>query len=398
MSHSLNKSENKPVRQMLLITGIILVAFNLRPAITSIGPLLGTIRDDIGLANWSAGLITSLPLLAFAVMSPMAPKFANRLGNERTLLIGLTVLLIGISVRSIAITPTLFIGTTLVGLGIAICNVLLPGVIKDKFPDKIGMLTSIYSTSMGMLAATASGLSIPLANGLGLGWQKSLFSWAGLVAVGILVWIVLIRTIDSPRHTPIVNNSVAKLWSSMLAWQVTLFMGLQSFMFYVTISWLPEILNDFGLAIATSGWLLSYMQFVSLPATFLSPILAGKFSNQQGIVVVIGSLSIVGFGGLFFADTLVAMILFITLIGIAQGASISLSLAFLGMRASNAKQAAELSGMAQSIGYLLAAIGPMFIGLLYDLTNNWTLPLTTLLIVAGMMIFFGLGAGRNKVV
>ncbi|MDC3413225.1 CynX/NimT family MFS transporter [Terrihalobacillus insolitus] len=383
---------------MLLITGIILVAFNLRPAITSIGPLLGTIRDDIGLANWSAGLITSLPLLAFAVMSPMAPKFANRLGNERTLLIGLTVLLIGISVRSIAITPTLFIGTTLVGLGIAICNVLLPGVIKDKFPDKIGMLTSIYSTSMGMLAATASGLSIPLANGLGLGWQKSLFSWAGLVAVGILVWIVLIRTIGSPRHTPIVNNSVAKLWSSMLAWQVTLFMGLQSFMFYVTISWLPEILNDFGLAIATSGWLLSYMQFVSLPATFLSPILAGKFSNQQGIVVVIGSLSIVGFGGLFFADTLVAMILFITLIGIAQGASISLSLAFLGMRASNAKQAAELSGMAQSIGYLLAAIGPMFIGLLYDLTNNWTLPLTTLLIVAGMMIFFGLGAGRNKVV
>jgi CP family cyanate transporter-like MFS transporter len=157
-------------------------------------------------------------------------------------------------------------------------------------------------------------------------------------------------------------------------------------------------LNDFGLAIGTSGWLLSYMQFVSLPATFLTPILAGKFSNQQGIILVIGLLSFSGFGGLLVANELLGMVICITLIGIAQGASISLSLAFLGMRASSARQAAELSGMAQSVGYLLASIGPMFIGFLYDMTHNWTIPLITLLIVTGLMIIFGLGAGRNKVV
>ncbi|WP_077624096.1 CynX/NimT family MFS transporter [Sediminibacillus massiliensis] len=382
----------------LLIIGIIFVAFNLRPAITSVGPLIGTIRDAIGLSNWSAGLITSLPLLAFAFISPIAPAISRKVGNERALLFGLVFLLIGISVRSIAFTFTLYMGTTMIGMGIAICNVLLPGLIKEKFPDKVGLMTSVYSTCMSTFAALASGLSVPLANNLDLGWQLSLFSWAGLVGIGILIWLYLLPSSRTQPETVqhFFKPSSNDLIKSPLAWQVTLFMGTQSFLFYVTISWLPEILHDFGLAIGTAGWLLSYMQFISLPATFLAPIIAGRFKNQQGIILAIGCFALTGYGGLLLGNSLPFLVFSITLIGFALGASISLALAFLSMRSANHRQAAELSGMAQSFGYLLAATGPIVIGYLYDATQNWSAPLFTILIVSLVMAGFGLGAGRDQ--
>src|SRR5699024_8888305 len=161
-----------------MVIGIIIAAFNLRPGMTSVGPLIGIIRDDVGLANWSAGLLTSLPLIAFAVMSPIVPSLGNRYTNERIMVVGLAVLIVGIGIRSISLMLFLFAGTILVGVGIAICNVLLPGVVKEKFPQKVGLMTSVYSTSMGIFAAIASGLSVPFANGLGWGWQLSLIIWS----------------------------------------------------------------------------------------------------------------------------------------------------------------------------------------------------------------------------
>ncbi|MBM7571161.1 CynX/NimT family MFS transporter [Aquibacillus albus] len=396
--NKINGRNNQKFTKIILIVSIILVAFNLRPAITSVGPLIGIIKDDLHLANWNAGLITSLPLLAFATMSPIAPKIANRFGNERTLLLGLMILFLGIVTRSIALTITLYIGTTLVGLGIAICNVLLPGLIKGKYPEKIGLMTSVYTTSMSILAAAGSGLSVPLAKGLDLGWQKSLLSWALLTGISIIVWIILIKIQTNEETKRIYEPSATKLLSSMVAWQVTLFMGLQSFLFYVTIAWLPEILHHSGFSIVTGGWLLSYMQFISLPATFLTPILAGRVKNQQGIVIGIGVLAITGYSGLLIGGTLSIMFLWITLIGCALGSSISLSLVLLGLRSTNSRQAAELSGMAQSFGYLLASIGPISIGFIYDVTSNWSIPLITIIILAVCLIIFGLGAGRNKYV
>ncbi|WP_226035797.1 CynX/NimT family MFS transporter [Aquibacillus saliphilus] len=385
-------------KQLMLAIGVIIIAFNLRPAITSVGPLIGIIRDDLGLANWSAGLITSLPLLAFAVMSPIAPKLGNKLGNERTMLLGLILLLLGISIRSIAFTATLYVGTIFVGLGVAVCNVLLPGFIKDKFPHRLGLMTSIYTTSMSLLAATASGLSIPLANGFGMGWQKALLFWATLAVIGITIWIYLIKSQKSSNELDLFETSGFRLLRSPLAWQVTAFMGLQSFLFYTTVSWLPEILHSYGFDMETAGWLLSFMMFISLPATFLAPILANKFQNQHGIILVIGLCALFGYGGLLIDGPFPIMILSIILIGFALGASISLALAMLGMRTSNARQAAELSGMAQSFGYLLAAIGPILIGLLFDATYSWTTPLITILVVSLLMLVFGLGASRNKYV
>ncbi|MFC3041531.1 CynX/NimT family MFS transporter [Virgibacillus xinjiangensis] len=384
----------------MLFLGIIMVAFNLRPAITSVGPLMGVIRDDLGLSNWSAGLLTSLPLVAFAIISPVAPKLGNRFTNERTLLLGLFVLFVGISIRSVSFMLFVFIGTLLIGIGIAICNVLLPGVIKEKFPAKVALMTSIYSTAMGIFAATASGLSIPLATGLGLGWQTALLVWATPAIIGIFLWIYIARKDKAGKEMTMsaVDLSDNRMWKSPLAWQVAGFMGFQSFLFYVTISWLPEILHAYGVSMATAGWMLSFMQFVGLPSSFLVPVIAGKFKSQRGVVIVLCSISAVGYGGLMVGSSYTVMVICTILIGIALSGSFALALAFLGMRSKTARNAAELSGMAQSIGYVLAAVGPILIGYLYDLTGSWNYPLLTLIGVTTAIMLFGMGAGRDRYV
>jgi CP family cyanate transporter-like MFS transporter len=386
--------------QFMLIIGVVVIAFNLRPAITSVGPLLGTIRDTMGLSNWNAGLLTSLPLIAFAVLSPVAPKLGNRFTNERVMFFGFAILLIGICIRSISVIAFLFAGTILAGCGIAFCNVLLPGLIKDKFPLKVALMTSIYSTSMGIFASAASGLSIPLAKGLNLGWQISLLVWAAPVVIGMIILIYLSKKSKGDNQVEIkgVSTNDNRMWRSLLAWQVALFMGFQSFLFYVTISWLPEILHDYGVSITQAGWLLSFTQFIGLPASFIVPVIAGRFKSQRGIVFVMGACAIIGYSGLLLGHSKIVMMISITLIGITLGGAFALALAFLGMRARNAKQAAELSGMAQSLGYALAAFGPMVIGYLFDLTHDWEVPLITLIGVTVLVVIFGVGAGRDKFV
>lgn len=385
-----------------MLIAIMIIGFNLRPAITSVGPLLGMIRDQIGLANWSAGTITSLPLIAFAFMSPLAPRLGKRLGHVRAVLLGLVLLTAGIGVRSLPFTVSLFIGTAIIGVGIAIMNVLLPAIIKDKFPHKVGQMTSVYSTSMAVFAATASGISVPLAQQAGLGWELALISWGLLAVVGIGVWMFIAKKeppVEKIQPEKDADVSVGgHLWQSPLAWQVTFFMGTQSFIFYVTVSWLPEMMQTFGFSVAAAGWLVSYAQFVSLPATFLAPMLAERFANQQGIVLGIGTLLTIGFTGILIGGPLPLIVVWVTLIGLASGASISLSLALLGMRARDAEQASDLSGMAQSVGYVFAAIGPLFVGLLFDLTGAWTWPLIAIIVVSLLMTVAGLGAGRDKFV
>ncbi|MFD1362165.1 CynX/NimT family MFS transporter [Lentibacillus salinarum] len=394
------QTQSKQLYRFLLVAGIVIVAFNLRPAITSVGPLIGIIRDDIGLSNWSAGILTSLPLVAFAVMSPAAPKLGNRYSNERMLLAGLVLLFVGIAVRSISVIALLFIGTLCVGLGIAMLNVLLPGVIKEKFPAKVGLMTSIYSTAMGIFAASASGLSIPFAQGLDLGWQLSLLIWATPAVLGMIVWIYLLKKDTSRDDTDMTYVSVSdnRMWQSPLAWQVACYMGLQSFLFYVTISWLPEILHDNGLTMAMSGWMLSFAQFVGLPASFIVPVVADKLKSQRRIVIVMGVCALGGYGGLLIGESITVMVISTILIGVTLSGMFALALTFLGMRARNARHAAELSGMAQAFGYTLAAVGPMFIGYLYDMTHFWTVPLITLIAVSILVMAFGMGAGRDRYV
>jgi MFS transporter, CP family, cyanate transporter len=394
-----SKANTKSTYIYFFIIGIVLIAFNLRPAITSLGPLVGMIQEDVGLAHWSAGLLMSLPLVVFAIMSPLVPKIANKLTNELTLIIGLTSLLIGIVIRSIPMTFFLFTGTLLAGLGIAIGNVLLPAVVKDKFPQKFGLMTSVYSTSMGLIASLASGVSVPLATDLNLGWQGAQIVWALPVVVAILVWVFLrkynLRDSGSIQQRSSASN---RMWRTPLSWQIAIFMGFQSFLFYVTISWLPEILHSHGISMEAAGWLLSFTQLVGLPASFFIPVLAGRAQSQVKIVFMLGMCAIVGYSGLLLGSSYPMLIVSIALIGFALGGAFPLALSFIGLRARNANQAAELSGMTQSTGYLLAAVGPLFIGYLYDMAHSWTIPILTLIFVSMVVVVFGMLSGRNRYV
>ncbi|MFC8150695.1 CynX/NimT family MFS transporter [Bacillus paralicheniformis] len=384
------------LNNILLIAGIIFIAFNLRPAITSVGPLISSIRSDMDLTNGMAGFLTTLPLLSFAVLSPIAPKLGQKLGNERTLWVGLVILLIGILLRSYGEAFTLFAGTALIGIGIAISNVLLPSLIKHKFPDKAGIMTSYYTTAMSIFAALASGISIPLSHGLAWGWSASLMVWAGLAFVAILIWVPQLRYHDTGNRTVGLKTNGQTVWRSKIAWQVTFFMGIQSFLFYCTIAWLPEILRSHGMSMSLAGWMLSLMQFASLPSTFLTPVLAGRFRNQKSIVLALGILYLAGMSGLLYGGNTAMLTLWVILIGIGQGSSISLALTLIGLRSENADQAAALSGMSQSAGYLLAAIGPSFVGFLYDHMHSWNGPILLFIGALVALIGAGLGAGRNQ--
>jgi len=397
-SNSTLVPERKQSKNTLLMIGIIFVAFTLRPAITAVGPLIGDIRAETGISNGIAGLLTTLPLLAFGLLSPFVPKIANRLGNEWSIFIGLIILMSGMLLRSTGFVFFLFMGTVFIGLGIAICNVLLPGIVKGSFPKKVGLLTGIYTLSMGIWAGLAPGLSIPLADNLRLGWRISLSVYAILLVIAILFWLPQLKGNRKFEHKDKTKQTKASLWSSTIAWQVTLFMGLQSLVYFSITAWLPEILVSHGFSIALAGWMVTLMQFSGLPANFIIPVIADRLPNQKGIALFIGCLSLTGLFGLLYGNNPIVITICIIFIGIALGAAISHSLTLIGLRAVNAKQASDLSGMAQSIGYLLAAIGPFVVGFLFDLFQTWTLPLILLIMVTILFTIAGIGAGRDQYV
>lgn len=375
-----------------LALGILLIAANMRAPITAVGPLVGNIRSDLGISNSMMGLLTTLPILAFAFMSFLVPKLSRCLGTGLTLFFSLVAIGAGIAIRSIPFILSLYLGTLLLGIGIAVCNVLLPSVIKKEFPGHIGSMTGAYSVAMTVMAAIASGISIPMANLFG--WRSYLFMALLLPVAGILAWLPQLK---HPQEANVeIPEQTGSVWGSKLAWQVTLFMGLQSLGFYVTVAWLPDILIEKGFEASLGGSLLSLNQFVSMPVALVIPILAGKMKSQKLLVAITTSFSIAGFAGLWLSS--LAVPLWAILLGIGQGASIGLALSFISMRAANTYQAAELSGMAQSVGYLLAAAGPISMGVLHDMTGTWGVSLLLLILLSVLQLLFGLGAGRNAVV
>ncbi|MBU8581554.1 MFS transporter [Bacillus paralicheniformis] len=381
-----------------IIIGIVLISLTMRSPLTSVGPLVGSIRESLGLSNTAAGLLTTLPLLAFSLLSPFAPILARRFGMERIILYALVLLMIGIAVRSLSATVPLFAGTVLLGLAIAVCNVLIPGLVKRDFSHNVGLMTGLYSVSMNLCGAIASGVSVPLARNLGFGWNGALGIWGLLALIAALFWFPKARASHASAGITTSGASTRRsLWRSPLAWIITLFMGLQSLLFYVLIAWLPEVMTSRGLNEDSAGWMLSLFQFASLPVSFIVPIVAGRMKNQRLLVVIMTVLFFVSLGGLYFGNN--ALILFWTiLLGIAGGCAFSLAMIFLSLRTKDATDAASLSGMSQSVGYLLAATGPILFGLLHDVTASWNLPILLLLMVSILLFIFGLGASKNQTV
>ena len=388
-----NIMSNKKLRWLLII-GVILVGANLRVPLTSAGALVSFIRDDFGISNALAGAITTLPLIAFALLSPFAPKLANKIGMERTIAISLILLIAGILIRSASGIELLFTGTLLVGLAIAIGNVLMPGIIKMNFPYKIGLMTGLYAIVMNVFGALGSGLSIPIATSGNLGWRGSLVIWGGLALITLIIWLPQLAKKHNAKKN-INNQQIGGLFLSSLAWKITVFMGSQSLIFYTLITWLPTILMANGYDIHLAGWGVFIFQFASIPFTFIIPIIADKMKNQVLIAFISSLLIIIGLVGLL-AGLSDLSILWIILLGAGNGSAFSLSMMFFTLRTRDGYEAAELSGMAQSFGYLLAAFGPVMVGGLQDISGSWTLPLTLLAGVSVLMLLMGVASGKNR--
>ncbi|MFB8034199.1 MFS transporter [Streptomyces sp. NPDC056004] len=378
--------------QVLLVWGLLVGAANLRASLTGVGPLLNRVQSDLGLAPAAAGLLNTLPLLVFAALSPLVPKLAARWGEERLLGGALVVLTIGIAVRWIPTATGLFIGTMLIGAGIAVGNVLLPSLIKRDFPTKVGLLTSAYAMVMGGVAALASGVAVPIAEAAPGGWHTALGLWVVFALVSVLVWLPQMRTSGSAGPA---RSGQQLPWSSGLAWAVTAFMGLQSLGFYVVVTWLPQVLQDNGVSPATAGWLLFWFQVVAVLTSLAVPRAMRWARDQRGLATVCSVVLLVGYTGLF-AEPRWAL-LWTVVLGLGGGACLVLALAFISLRAQDAASAGGLSAMAQSVGYLLAAVGPVVFGLLHSLSSGWRAPLLLMVVVAAAQTVAALVAGRGTV-
>ncbi|AIF42944.1 MFS transporter [Virgibacillus sp. SK37] len=389
-------NNNTTKASWLLLIGVLLVGTNLRVPITSVGALITFIRDDLGISNSVAGLITTLPLLAFAILSPFAPKIANRIGMEWTIALSLAVLITGIIIRSITGITFLFIGTLFIGLAIAIGNVLIPAIIKMSFPLKIGIMTGIYAVFMNIFGALGSGLSVPISSIGNMGWQGALGIWGFLAVISLLIWLPQLRKKREPE-AGVATEPKTNLWRSPLAWGVTLFMGGQSLAFYTLITWMPDMLNSIGYNPGTAGWMVFLLQAALIPTTFVVPVIAERLKNQIGLAVGTAVLFMIGFCGLLLGSVMLVPLSAI-LLGIAGGSGFSLSMMFFTIRTKDGKEAAELSGMAQSFGYLLAAVGPVLAGTLHDISHGWTMPILFLLLISVMILIAGIVSGKEGMV
>ncbi len=384
---------------ILLIASVLLAAANMRAAITSIGPLTGAIRESTGLSTGAMGWLTTIPLIGFALFSPIAPAFARKFGIERTLVVTLLIMTAGIVIRTVDSTPMLFLGTAGVGVSIAICNVLLPSIVKKNFPNSIGLMTGLYSMTMGLVASIAAAVSVPLAQGAGLGWRYALLVWAAVSMLGFFAWLHQARSAKAriSAGSAELRQRRSNVWASGLAWKITLFMGLQSFNFYVAVAWLPDMLISKGLTPEHAGYMLSLMQITGIPFNLLIPTIAERMKDQRLAAAAAGLVSLAGYLGLFANDAL-PLTAAVILMGIGQGASISLALMFFALRTRHATDAAALSGMAQSMGYALAALGPIGLGLLHDATGAWTWPIAVMAAVGSVMTIFAIASGRKRYV
>ncbi|EGW7972013.1 CynX/NimT family MFS transporter [Salmonella enterica subsp. enterica serovar Kentucky] len=377
----------------LLIAGILMIATTLRVTFTGAAPLLETIRSDYGLSTAQTGLLTTLPLLAFALVSPLAAGIARRFGMERSLFAAMLLICAGIALRSLPSAALLFAGTAIIGCGIALGNVLLPGLIKRDFSQHVARLTGAYSLTMGAAAALGSALVVPLALH-GFGWRGALLMLRLFPLLAFLIWLPQWRTTRSANLSSSRALHERGIWRSPLAWQVTLFLGLNSLIYYVIIGWLPTILISHGYSEAQAGSLHGLLQLATAAPGLAIPLILHRFNDQRWIAALVSLLCAVGAAGLWFVPG--QAVIWTLLFGFGSGATMILGLTFIGLRASSAHQAAALSGMAQSVGYLLAACGPPVMGKLHDASGSWYLPLSGVTVLAIIMAIFGLYAGRDR--
>ena len=330
--------------------GIMLVAANLRPAVVTVAPLIDSISADQGFSGAMAGLLTTLPVLFFGVTAPVAPRLAARFGIERTIFGSLILLVAAILLRYVPNTAALFVGSALIGAAIGIGNVLLPALIKRDFAHRSGLMTGLYSMTLSGGAAVAIAVTVPIDDALDQDWRLTITSWALMALVAVIVWIPQLSRVHTITYTP-----AETLWRNRIAWAITVFMGAQSLVFYSFTAWLPALLIDQGYSRGSAGTVLALGQLAGLIGSLVAPMVAARYADQRGVTFVVLAISAVGLVGLLATDRWA--VLWSMLLGFGPGASISLAVLFMVLRSRTAAQTGQVSGMSQSIGYIVAASG-----------------------------------------
>ena len=372
----------------------MLAGLNLRLSVASVPPVVEEIEEDLGLSSAAGGLLTSLPVLCFGLLATAAPGLMRRLGAERTLLAALVPVVVGVALRADASVAALFAGTVVAGAGIAVANVVVPAVVKARFEQWTGMLMGVYVAALGAGAALAAGLTAPLTRAFDGQWNLALAVWAipAAVAFGVLA-VGVARDVETFGAEA---GSMRLLVRDRLAWQVTLFFGSQSLLFYAGLAWLPSILRDEGYSASSAGTALALYALLGIPPSLVVPVLAARMRGQRPLVALAVAFEVAAIVGLLLAPD-VAFV-WVTCFALGQGAAFSLALTLMVLRAPDADSAASLSAMAQSIGYTIAAAGPFLLGALHDATGGWHAPLAGMLACTAVLLVAGLGAGRPLLV
>lgn len=375
----------------LVLVGILLVALNLRAAITSLGALLPEVRAGLGLSPTMAGLLTTIPALSFAAFGAATPWLTRRFTHAQVLVGAMTILALGQLTRVFTDSAVIFLITSAAALaGIAVANVLLPVVVRKHFADRATVITGVYTMTLIAGTTTAAAASVPIAHAFG-DWRAGLGVWAVLAAVAALPWLLAPGT--RAREA---NPVRLKVGRTRLGWAMALYFGLQSLSGYATMGWLAQLFRDSGFTAESAGLLLAGVTTFGLPIAFLVPALAGRRANPRVLILVMSGAMIASYLGLAFSPHNGA-VLWVALLALGQGA-FPLALAMIGMRARTPGGIVALSAFSQSVGYLIAALGPLVVGIIYGLTGGWTVPLGFLIAAALIQVVAGLAVARPRYV
>ncbi|MEU6062084.1 MFS transporter [Streptomyces sp. NPDC047097] len=392
----------------LLMAGLVLAALNLRPAITSLGALLEEVRDGLHMSGGTAGLLTSVPPLCFAVFGSLAPRLSRRFGPGTVVLAGMGAITAGLLLRPFAGGTAAFLAASALALmGIALSNVLMPVIVKRYFPDRVGTMTGLYSMSLALGTSLAAAATVPLTQALGGDWRLGLGVWAGLGVLAVAVWLPLARTRvraaeDTPGApqasgpAPAPEAPALRITRSRTAWALACFFGLQATGAYITMGWMPQIFRDAGVSAGTAGVLLAVTMVMGVPLAFVIPRLATRMRNQGPIVVALALCGLTGYAGLHLAPAGGAWV-WAVLLGVSNCA-FPLALTMIGMRSRTGAGVVRLSAFAQSVGYLISIPGPILVGTLYEHSGGWDLPLTLMAALMVPQMVVGVLAGRDRTI
>jgi CP family cyanate transporter-like MFS transporter len=383
---------------VLLVLGMVLVAANLRPAAAGIGPLIGRIQSDTGLSGTGADVLVTLPVLCFGALAPFVPALARRFGARPAVAGALVVLLVGLLVRLLPGLGFLFLGTAIAGAAIAVGNVLLPVLVRRNFPERVGLVTGMYSTTLIGFAALAAGVSVPIANAFGGGWRPGLAVWAVPAAIALLVWAPQLARRREAGGAPADQLAGARsLIHDRVAWAVTMFFAIQSAGFYATLAWLPSVFHSHGASSSKAGLLLSIALVVGLIPALTVPTMAARARDQRTFVWVFVASIAAGWIGIIVAP-MWAPYLWVVLLGFGQNAAFPLALTLIVLRGGTVTSTAGLSTLVQTVGYLIAAVAPFAIGAVHDVSGSWTPALFVLLALLVPQLIVGLAASRARLV